>query len=291
MSDQHGANRPVIIKKIKKVGHSAHHGGAWKIAYADFVTAMMAFFLLMWLIAATSEEQKRGVAEYFTLAAFSVSSSGTGGIMGGTGLMIQGPNQSDSRAPTVVMQIAPSPSSGAGEADEEDVEEFLRRQEEEAFEEAQEAIRQAINADPALNELSDHLIMDMTPEGLRIQVVDHEGGAMFPSGSAAMPERTRTLLSQIAKVVNSMPNRILITGHTDATSFATGDGYTNWELSADRANAARRALVTAGVDPERIGEVAGRADQEPLIVADPFLPENRRISIVLQRQAPVLPPS
>ena len=287
MSDAHGAGQPVIIKKVKKGGHSGHHGGAWKIAYADFVTAMMAFFLLMWLVAATSEEQKRGVAEYFTPASFSVSSSGTGGIMGDTGLLIQGPNQSDSRAPTVVMRIAPSPSSGAGEADAEDVEGLQRRLEEEAFEEAQAAIRQAIDADPALDELSDRLIIDMTPEGLRIQVVDREGGAMFPSGSSEIPERTTILLSQIAKVVNSMPNRILITDHTDATSFGTGDGYTNWELSADRANAARRALVVAGVDPERVGEVAGRADQEPLIAENPFLPEDRRISIVLQRQAPV----
>ena len=151
MSDpQHSNQPPIIIKKVKKGGHGGHHGGAWKIAYADFVTAMMAFFLLMWLIAATDEEQKRGIAEYFTPAAFSVSSSGTGGILGGTGLMVQGPNQSDPRAPTVVVQIAPAPSSSSGEAEEEDVNEFLRRQEEEAFEQAQEAIRDAISADPEL---------------------------------------------------------------------------------------------------------------------------------------------
>ena len=122
-------------------------------------------------------------------------------------------------------------------------------------------------------------------------MVDQEGGAMFQSGSAEMPDRTKSLLLRIAKVVNSMPNRILITGHTDATPFATANGYTNWELSADRANATRRMLVTAGVDPERIAEVAGRADQELLIKDDPFLPENRRISIVLQRVESVLPPN
>ena len=167
----------------------------------------------------------------------------------------------------------------------------MRQREEEAFEEAQEAIRQAINADPTLAELADQLLMDMTPEGMRIQIVDQEGGSMFPSGSAQMKPRTRALLGQIAQVINELPNRVAISGHTDATPFQTEGGYTNWELSSDRANAARRALVDSGVPFERIALVTGKADTEPFDASDPFLPTNRRISIVLRRGTSVLPES
>ena len=280
----------IVIKKVKKGGHGGHHGGAWKVAYADFVTAMMAFFLLLWLLNATTEEQKRGIAEYFTPAAFSVASPGAdSGVLAGDGLTGEGATKADARAPTVVVQLVPSQASGA--ADEDDIEELMRQREEEAFEEAQEAIRQAIQADPTLAELADQLLMDMTPEGLRIQIIDQEGGSMFPSGSAQMKPRTGGLVRQIAQVVNELPNKVVISGHTDATPFHTEHGYTNWELSSDRANAARRALVDAGVPFERIVQVTGKADTEPFNAEDPFLPENRRISIVLRRGSQVLPES
>ena len=281
----------VIIKKIKKGGHGGHHGGAWKVAYADFVTAMMAFFLLLWLLAATTEEQKRGIAEYFTPESFSVSSPGAeAGVLAGEGVTGEGTTQADSRAPTVVLQLVPTQATGA-DATEDDVEELMREREEEAFEEAQDAIRQAIQADPTLAELADQLLMDMTPEGLRIQIIDHEGGSMFPSGSAAMKASTRALIGQISQVINELPNKVVISGHTDATPFQTEGGYTNWELSSDRANAARRALVEGGVPFERIVQVTGKADTEPFDASDPFLPENRRISIVLRRGTSVLPES
>ena len=287
MSDGH----EIIIKKVKKGGHGGHHGGAWKVAYADFVTAMMAFFLLLWLLAATTEEQKRGIAEYFTPESFSVSSPGAdAGVLSGEGVTGEGATQAASRAPSVVIQLVPTAPSG-GEADEEDIEELMRQREEEAFEEAQDAIRQAIAAAPELAQLADQLLMDMTPEGLRIQIVDQEGGSMFPSGSAQMRPSTRALVGQIAQVVNGLPNKVVISGHTDATPFQTEGGYTNWELSADRANAARRALVDAGVPFERIVQVTGKADTEPFDASDPFLPENRRISIVLRRGVSVLPES
>lgn len=131
----------------------------------------------------------------------------------------------------------------------------------------------------------------MTPEGMRIQLIDKQGGSLFPSGSSAMPERTRALINQIASVIQSLPNNVSVSGHTDATPFQRADGYGNWELSADRANASRRALSQAGINMDRITQVVGKADTDPLNAADPFLPENRRISIVLLRQAPVLPPN
>ena len=284
-------NGAIIIKRIKKGGHGGHHGGSWKVAYADFVTAMMAFFLLLWLLAATTEEQKRGIAEYFTPESFSVSSPGAdSGVLSGEGVTGEGTSKAASRAPSVVIQLVPTQPSGA-EATEDDIEELMRQREEEVFEEAQEAIRQAINADPTLAELADQLLMDMTPEGMRIQIVDQEGGSMFPSGSAQMKPRTRALLGQIAQVINELPNRVAISGHTDATPFQTEGGYTNWELSSDRANAARRALVDSGIPLERIALVTGKADTEPFDASDPFLPTNRRISIVLRRATSVLPES
>ena len=235
-----GAN--IIIKKIKKGGYGGHHGGSWKVAYADFVTAMMAFFLLLWLLAATTEEQKRGIAEYFTPESFSVASPGADtGVLSGQGVTGAGTTQAaDARAPTVVLHLVPTASTGS-DATEEDLEELMRQREEDAFEEAQEAIRQAISEAPELADLADQLQMDMTPEGLRIQILDEEGGSMFPSGSAKMEARTRGLLSQIAQVINELPNKVVISGHTDAKPFHTEGCYTNWELSSDRANAARRA--------------------------------------------------
>jgi len=275
----------VIIKKIKKGGHGGHHGGVWKVAYADFVTAMMAFFLLLWLLAATTEDQKQGNAEYFTPEFFSVASPGAeAGVLSGEGVTGQGSTQPASRAPSVVLELVPAPPS-SGEADEEDIEELMREREKEA----QEAIRQAIEAAPELANLAGQLLMNMTPEGLRIQIVDQEGGSMFPSGSAEMKGRTHALLGQISQVINKLTNNVVISGHTDATPFQTAGGYTNWELSSDRANAARRALVDSGMPFERIVQVTGKADTEPFDGADPFLPENHRISIVLRRGTPMLP--
>ncbi|MBM3516789.1 MAG: flagellar motor protein MotB [Alphaproteobacteria bacterium] len=286
------SNKPVVIVKRVTGGHDGgHHGGSWKIAYADFVTAMMAFFLLLWLITATTEEQKRGIAEYFTPSAYSTSAAGTSGIIGGSGITERGQADSNSSAPRVVVTVGQPPPGAAEEdtADAEALEELQRQQEEEAFAAAEEAIREATEANPQLEELNDQILIDMTDEGQRIQLIDHDGEAMFDSGSAEPLATTRQVLTKIAEVVKTMPNKLIITGHTDANAFASEDGYTNWELSADRANAARRILVGTGIRSDRLAEVKGKADTEPLVVADPFLPENRRISIVLKREAPAVP--
>jgi len=284
----------IIIKKIKKGGHAGHHGGAWKVAYADFVTAMMAFFLLMWLINTTSPEQKRGIADYFAPAAVSETTSGSGGILGGAALASSGAKSSGSK--DVIQALAPeappnvtdtgqsqnqSQNSSQGAQDKAD---------DSALSSAAQSLRQAMQEMPELSELSKQIIVDQTPEGLRIQLVDQEGRSMFKEGSAEPNDRAKVLLHAVAKVVNQLPNRVTIAGHTSASAGGVKP-QSDWALSSSRADAARQILQGAGVDPDRIYQVAGKADSDPLYPDDPLLPGNRRITIVLLREAPVLPPN
>ncbi len=284
----HGGAAPIIVRRIKKIA-GGHHGGAWKVAYADFVTAMMAFFLLLWLLNVTTDEQKSGIADYFAPTAVTLARSGSGGILGGRTVADDGARGEGT--PIAVVEIAPPPVRQSAAAAEEAQRQQRAAQEQERFNEAQTALQRALEANPQLAQVKDNVVIDMTPEGMRIQLIDKQGGSLFASGSATMPERTRTLINQIAQVVASLPNNISVSGHTDATPFQRADGYGNWELSAERANASRRALTSAGISTDRITQVVGKADTDPLNAADPFLPENRRISIVLQRQVPVLPPN
>ena len=293
------AEGDIIVKKVIKVA-GGHHGGAWKVAYADFVTAMMAFFLLLWLLNVTTDEQKSGIADYFAPTTVSFSRSGSGGVMGGLSISEEGA-KSDASAPTIVVQLesqltAPSEVSKADSESLEDatdtqLQEEVAAREQDSFDEAQQILEAQIKENEELQEISDQVRIEMTKEGMRIQIVDQDGGSMFGAGNAEMSEKTQSVLAEIAKVINKLPNDISITGHTDAGRFERKDGYSNWELSADRANTSRRVLTAAGVLPERMSRVIGRADQDPLTPEDPFLPENRRISILLLRQAPVLPPS
>jgi chemotaxis protein MotB len=290
--------RPIVIKKIKKGGEHPHHGGAWKVAYADFVTAMMAFFLLMWLINTTTPEQKRGIADYFAPAAVSQSESGSGSILGGTVLGEDGSNGNGSSA--VIERMAPDANA---ESDENDTQAGMQEQdiartaaaeaeaaaEDAAFQSAEMSLRQAMQDMPELAELSKHLLIDMTPEGLRIQIVDQEGRPMFEPGSAEPLERARTLLRAVGQTAAKLPNRVTVSGHTDSGP-SPAPAYTNWELSADRANASRRLLQEAGLSGDRVYQVAGKAGSDPLFPDDPYGSGNRRISIVLLREAPVLPP-
>jgi len=283
----------VMIKKVKKVTGGGHHGGAWKVAYADFVTAMMAFFLLMWLINTTSPEQKRGIADYFAPASVSESTSGSGGILGGTALGDDGAKSEG--AMSVVTSLAPEApvdSSEAGQSTkagsmEAAAEEQRRAQEDAAFQSAAESLRQAMRDMPELAELSKQILIDQTPEGLRIQLIDQEGRSMFEPNSARPNERARLLLRAVSRVIVQLPNRITITGHTSATTGRRAES--DWPLSSARADAARGILQGAGVDPDRVYQVAGKATSDPLYPDDPTLPGNRRITIVLLREAPVLP--
>ena len=284
--------QPIIVRRIKKI-EGGHHGGAWKVAYADFVTAMMALFLLLWLLNVTTDEQKIGLSDYFAPTAVTLARSGSGGLLAGRSMSLEGARVGDG-APVVIAQIAPPPPGAAPtntQVQEQDAQRRRAQAEQDRFDEARASLEKALESNPQVAAMNENIRIDMTPEGMRIQLVDKQGGSLFPSGSAQMPERTRALINQIAPVISSLPNNLSVSGHTDASPFNAGAGYTNWELSSDRANASRRALQTSGIPMDRITQVVGKADTEPLTPADPFLPENRRIDIVLLRQSPVLPPS
>ena len=299
----------VIIKRSKKGGHAAHHGGAWKVAYADFVTAMMAFFLLLWLLNATTEAQKQGIADYFSPTSLSLSTGGAGGMLGGQTVSSPGAMTSRTAVPSVSLELKPTSGATAGDAEEEggandkdksaeqalaEAEAALQTMREQQietenaqFEETEKEIRQAIEINPELKGLEKHLLIDQTPEGLRIQVIDREGRPMYRSGSTTMMPRTHKLVTQIALAIKSLPNKVKVAGHTDSTPFKSKKkGYSNWELSGERAQESRRVLVEGGLDSDRIVAVEGRAARDPLLPDDTKSPRNRRISIMLLRQPP-----
>lgn len=293
--------RPIIIKRIKRVSGGGHHGGAWKVAYADFVTAMMAFFLLMWLINTTSPEQRRGIAEFFAPASVSRVSSGAGGLLEGTSFAEEGVRHGQSApvAPSSEPQYTSNASDeneaqsatepgGDPAPDERSMSRARTLRESAEFARAEIAIRQAMQDMPDVAELSRNIIVEQTPDGLRIQIIDQEGRSMFNAGDASPNERARRLLIVVASVITQLPNRITISGHTDG-SAPSGRYTSNFDLSAARANEARRVLQANGIPADRIYQVAGRADSEPLFVDDPTMPGNRRIAITLLREAPPLP--
>src|SRR5215510_8703036 len=283
---------PLVIKRIKKSAGGGHHGGAWKVAYADFVTAMMAFFLLMWLINTTTPEQKRGIADYFAAQNISKSSSGAGGVLAGTVFGAEG-SRAGGALTSMTAQQAPSRkddptrTTTEGELKSGATDAQMPNRE---FEQAEMSLRQAMQQMPDIAELSRNLIVNETTQGLNIQLVDQEGQAMFQPGTAVPLPKTRALLQQVARIVDRLPNRISITGHTDAVNFEGPNGMTNWELSAARANAARAILASQGIGSDRIFEVSGKAGSDPLLPNDPYASSNRRISILLMREAPVVPP-
>jgi len=293
--------QPIIIKKIKK-GGGGHHGGAWKIAYADFVTAMMAFFLLLWLLSAASQEQLEGIADYFAPTVTSTSQSGSGQILGGTTVAVDGALEDTVSRPTVTMDLPPPKAGSGGEAMQDepveaevDAEETKAKAEQEQFDQAEQELKEALETLPEFQQMAQSLMVDNTVEGLRIQIVDQDGLAMFPSGSAAMYEHTERVLGLVVQIINKMPQNIAISGHTDAVPFGGNDqSYTNWELSSDRANSARRTLLNLGVPATRMSRVVGKAAMEPLLPDDPTNARNRRLSIVLMRgtgEAPVEEPA
>jgi chemotaxis protein MotB len=261
------------------------------VAYADFVTAMMAFFLLLWLLNAVTEEQLKGISNYFAPQSVSRTTSGSGGILGGQ-TMGEGAMTSNTSSPSVTLQLPP-PVLGKAEEDkkedrqgmtDEEFEQLQAEKEEQSFKDAQRVIRQAIQVSTDLQALKDSILLDNTPEGLRIQLIDNERQAMFNSGSADMAPQARKLIEMIGKVLMQMPQKIAISGHTDSVPFSRGNNYGNWELSSDRALASRRALLDSGMADNRVARVVGKADQEPLIKDDPRSPRNRRITVVLLRE-------
>lgn len=271
------SQRPIVIKRIKKVA-GGHHGGAWKIAYADFVTAMMAFFLLLWLLSSASDDQLRGIAEYFStpqkIAFFGGDSIGDrSSIVKGGGADI---SKSDGQVDlNLKKQDHVIVDFDAARKD-------LERREYERLNQLKMKIEQAIESNPILNKFKDQLLIDITTDGLRIQIVDEKNRPMFASGRATLQPYTKFILHEIGKMLNDVPNRISLTGHTDATPFPSGDmGYSNWELSADRANASRRELISGGMISDKVLRVVGLSSAVLFDKENAFNPINRRISIIV----------
>ncbi len=267
------------------------------MAYADFVTAMMAFFLLLWLMNATTEEQRSGLADYFSpTSASTSSSSGSGDILGGVSLNTDGAQSSavtvsipDQSQTLIKKQDGEGGENQSQSEEEQSLEEMMAQREQDFFEEMSEKLRQSIQESPELAELQDQLLIDITEDGMRIQLVDKDNRAMFKPGTAELYGYAEKMIAKVSGVVEKMPNRISISGHTDSSNFAKGANYTNWELSADRANSSRRVLLRKGVPSDRFAEVLGKADTEPLLPDRPRRAENRRITILLLREAPTLP--
>ena len=320
------SKRPIIIKKIKKVSGGGHHGGAWKVAYADFVTAMMAFFLLLWLVSQVPTEKLSGLADYFTPTAGlkgRVGNSGKGGqgrdedgILkdgGSTPNIVYGaPDNSgdiakaaetnkDTEAeyegsdfeetpkfdkPTdAVSPKVTKDSETRLEVGEKEAEAIADALEKKHFEDIAKELQEQIAKSPELAEFAQNLKIDQTEEGLRIQITDLEGVSMFQSGDSNLNIVTEPLLAKVSELLQSVDNKISIIGHTDSVPFEGKPDYTNWELSADRANASRRFLLDTGVDPKRIYKVEGMADSEHFLPDQPDDPSNRRISIIIMKKS------
>lgn len=293
-----------IIKKVKKVQGGGHHGGAWKVAYADFTTAMMAFFMLLWLLNVAPPETLAGLADYFAPT--------TAAVSGKSGVDAINPPSEDSTgsnpSPTVLISDPSSrPKSGStsGEGEGADVEgggdpnvqdvidlaNRIREQEDMAFEQMQEQLRLAIQQSPTLSDMSDQVIMEITEDGMKIQLIDKDRRAMFRQGTDELYNYARDMINEIGGSIQDLPNRVTVQGHTDGGNFTARQGGSNWNLSANRANSALSVLDSSGVTSDRFFEVTGKAGTDPLYPDQPTRSENRRITILILREAPVVPPN
>jgi chemotaxis protein MotB len=275
MSDD--TQRPIIVKRIKKGGHG-QHGGTWKIAYADFVTAMMAFFLLMWLLGSITRGDLKGIADYFNTP-LRVALLG-GSATGESQSVIPGGGEDWTRKVGEVAKGRNEPQDNR--IDTKLAQQIVERTEEARLQELKDKIEGVIDSNPQLRQFRKQLLIDLTPEGLRVQIVDEQHRPMFATGSSQVQPYMRDLLREIGKVLNEVPNRVSIAGHTDATAFAGGErGFSNWELSAERANAARRELVAGGMSEAKVMRVVGLSSVAGFPGAAPLDPINRRISIIV----------
>ncbi|MDF1485789.1 flagellar motor protein MotB [Ramlibacter sp. H39-3-26] len=275
--------QPIIIKRVKKTAH-APHGGAWKIAYADFVTAMMAFFLLMWLLGSTAKGELQGIAAYFS-SPLKVAMMGGDGA-GNSSSIIPGGGNDLSKVHGQVRR-SESDQDAARRMSPQQARAEMARQDAARIRTLQAKIEALITQNPRLSEYRSQIRLDVTPDGLQIQIVDDQNRPMFDSGSALVKPYMRDILRAIGEALGEVENRISLAGHTDATPYGNGErGYGNWELSADRANASRRELVAAGMPDGKLARVVGLAATDPLNAQDAFAAMNRRISItVMTREA------
>ena len=272
--------QPIIIKKVKKGGHAVH-GGAWKIAYADFVTAMMAFFLLMWLLGSTTDGDKKGIADYFGSPLKVAMGGGSGS--GDSSSVVKGGGTDLSRTSGQVKagDVTAKNRSLQLKALKAD----QRKAEASRLESLKKKVEDVLAANPKLAALQSQIRLEMTRDGLRIQIIDEQSRAMFDSGSAIVKPYMRELLREIGAVLAEVPNRLTLEGHTDAQPFGAGErGYSNWELSSDRANASRRELGLGGLPEDRVLLVQGMASSVLFDPTDPVSPVNRRISILVMNR-------
>ena len=271
--------RPIIVKKIVAAGHGGHHGGAWKVAYADFVTAMMAFFLLLWILGATTEKQRKGIADYFapTLIEMKLKSAGSNGVFGGDSIIAK--DDYPHKAAQTGTKSLTIPKDATGGASEAAAAERMRDRVRFAF--LKKQIMQRIGADKNLAKLASTIRFTDTREGLRIDLVDKADFSMFALGTDVLLPEARALMTQVAQVIQGVPNGVIVRGHTDALPYAAGRSVNNWTLSSARAEATRKALADAGVGADRFARIEGVADKEPFIPADRYDPRNRRMSITL----------
>jgi chemotaxis protein MotB len=273
MGDQ-SSTQPIIIKRKKVVQGDGHHGGAWKVAYADFVTAMMAFFLLMWLLNATTEEQRKGIADYFnpTIPVSRISGGGSDGLNGSSMFTEETyAKMGTGGTRNVTVDTPGNAESRAADASTQEVAENLNNLRDELSQDAKH--------------LSEHLMIKMSPEGMVLEVVDSDSSPLFAVGSSNPTPLLMELLTSISGSLGTFQNDLKIVGHTDSLQYRQDNGYDNWNLSTDRANTIRRLLLSQGLVPSRLREVSGRADTDPLAPDNPSASQNRRISIVILTDA------
>ena len=269
--------RPIIVKKVIEEGHGGHHGGAWKVAYADFVTAMMAFFLLMWLLGATTEKQRKALADYFapTIVQTKQESAGSNGMFGGDSIVSADnyphrAGQTGTRSITIPRDVVGGPKEASG-----------RESERQRFQQVAKSLMERVQSKGELKRLARNLRFTETIEGMRIDVVDDADFSMFAIGTSQLTPEGARLFSEIAKPVAEVTNQVMIRGHTDAAPWSAKAGTNNWRLSVDRAEVVRNFLEYRGVDGSRYARIEGVADREPYVPTDRFDPRNRRISITL----------
>ena len=286
----HGNNQPpkVIVKKIYIEGHGGHHGGAWKVAYADFVTAMMAFFLLMWLLGATTEKQRKGIADYFAPTVLNTRSLGIGGtgLLGGESVTSQqktGSFDGNSRMPTIVSRTdgAGGPEMGTGKKGSLRSPTSIAAEDKRNFAKLKQQVEQQLKERKSLAALAKHIRFTMTPAGMRIDLVDDANYSMFALGTTTLESDASALIGMVAEGIRATQNPIMIRGHTDSLPYGDPRAMNNWMLATGRAEATRRRLALGGIPESRFHRIEGVADREPMIAADPGDPRNRRVAITL----------
>ena len=299
--DTDSSQRPIIVKKVIDEGHGGHHGGAWKIALADMMTAMMAFFLLMWLLGATNEDKRKSVADYFRPASHSQikfgEMAGSDGLLGGGSVVDVDGFPFTAKQSSLLERLTPKAQGGAnstegGAADQRsrdgtsdsDPKQQAAAADQQNFEKLEAQLRERLEQNPQLKSVKDNVSVVRESDGLRIEIVDKADFSMFRLGTSDLEPKAAALLGEVARSLQALPNRVAVRGHTDSLGFSDATGRSNWSLSTERADATRQLMVGAGVNPQRFARIEGVADTQPFVPSNPADPRNRRVSITVLNQ-------